>query len=1068
MELFRQEYLLRLGPNQGQEIYMRLKAREQEEVKGLAKNSQIITKKNVLEALDKYPNIFGPLDAAYVLTELHEDDQCDFFQKFPQCKILLLRNWLHMSDKVLRSISMSMGSCIIELDLSGSSIDGEQFEILIARIPALKILNISKCPNADWKCMSLLSKYCSSSFTELVAMECPQFKFEPLQWMAGAMGIQAKKLSKLSTLDLTRSPVEDRGIIVLGQGLARIKYLNLQYCDLITDKGVISIASSNTRLEVLNLSGCTKLTNKAAIALTNCPSLVSINLSRCNKITDKGVDAIAKACHKLQGLNLAGLLKVTEQSLCSLVTFCPGLMMLNITGCETITCNGLKELIKGVSYVETAHTYFGFKPVEDHIDKKLANQLIFRREVAAATIQESYKKALTRREELELAALQKQDAAAMLIQQCIRRYQHRMVFWHVWMDHRTYKSAVFLQRIWLGFTGRRRAKACAAERNIRRLLSAQITTIQKIFRGHRCRRSKKFVADRVMDMYMSRRREAEAALSVRIQAGARRFLAQTRLEVLRELMIRRVMVEHSAAHTIQCCIRVFLSRRRALHASVERARLLTVQNKSATRIQSLYRAYKGRSSASQTAYEIRLRKKKRDAAASLIQRVFRGYRGRQAHLKRRIYEATRNYAATTIQRIFRGSLVLHWRDMRMNIIAAFILDRQVIERKDRINDARRRYKNFVEANRKDSASEDDPGEEEGDGWVKSYDELQRKDYWYNAETQEVTYEEPRSEIYHQKKLIGQYVKIYWPMQRQWYIGTVTKFHRVKHRHRIDYEDGDHEWIHLEKDRERVQVQLEDGGWVMYQMYRPEALVQDWQRRDDEKDREDFRATSWRDAHQWRAIMDDHKPDRLLFLSEITGEMRAGTDDALSWVIQDDGYGFPSFFNVRTLETSHEDPRFVDDPDADIYRQRDFVMHELRYNLYFCQDYWNQYVAALKIHDNKGIYALMKTVHKSKKPKLLAALLVQAKALYQPASLMDKPIEDNIVKELEYVTWITERLAELSENAAEKMEKAKQAKLAALKSIVKQEKTQYFCTYCKHETNRSLQYCPTCGKAQIFY
>ena len=52
----------------------------------------------------------------------------------------------------------------------------------------------------------------------------------------------------------------------------------------------------------------------------------------------------------------------------------------------------------------------------------------------------------------------------------------------------------------------------------------------------------------------------------------------------------------------------------------------------------------------------------------------------------------------------------------------------------------------------------------------------------------------------------------------WYEGIIRNYHRRKNRHRVDYDDGDHEWINLQQECERVQVQTDDGLWVMYTMY----------------------------------------------------------------------------------------------------------------------------------------------------------------------------------------------------------------------------------------------------------
>ena len=234
------------------------------------------------------------------------------------------------------------------------------------------------------------------------------------------------------------------------------------------------------------------------------------------------------------------------------------------------------------------------------------------------------------------------------------------------------------------------------------------------------------------------------------------------------------------------------------------------------------------------------------------------------------------------------------------------------------------------------------------------------------------------------------------MQSQWFLAVVTKYHRIKFRHRIDYDDGDHEWINIEKEKDRVQVELEDGGWVMYQMFRPPDMVSDWEKRKQRREHEDFKALAWKDAQQWRALADSSR-EKILFISDTTGEMRTGHEDAMSWVIQDDGFGLPTFYNARTGGMSAEDPRFEDDPDTDVNRRRHFALHELRYMSYFCQEYWNQYTTALKMQDDRAVHTVMKQVNKSNKPKLLAAILVQVKGLYEVISVVDKLMDADLIK-----------------------------------------------------------------------
>ena len=101
--------------------------------------------------------------------------------------------------------------------------------------------------------------------------------------------------------------------------------------------------------------------------------------------------------------------------------------------------------------------------------------------------------------------------------------------------------------------------------------------------------------------------------------------------------------------------------------------------------------------------------------------------------------------------------------------------------------------------------------------------------------------------------------------------------------------------------------------------------------------------------------DINSSSSIMFISEITGEIRTASEGGEEWVVQDDGHGFPCFYNPNTDETVFDDPRFLDDESADVEKQKEFVLQEMRYAAYFCKEYWEKYSTA---KDKKVIHLLL--------------------------------------------------------------------------------------------------------------
>lgn len=85
----------------------------------------------------------------------------------------------------------------------------------------------------------------------------------------------------------------------------------------------------------------------------------------------------------------------------------------------------------------------------------------------------------------------------------------------------------------------------------------------------------------------------------------------------------------------------------------------------------------------------------------------------------------------------------------------------------------------------------------------------------------------------------------------------------------------------------------------------------------------------------------------------------GLPNAADWVVQDDGFGFPCFYNLQTEAVVYEDPRsdhivfpacfcysltsavlrFVYDVDEDVAVQRQYVMQVFWLRIIFSSSLW---------------------------------------------------------------------------------------------------------------------------------
>ncbi|CAM9361986.1 unnamed protein product, partial [Phaeothamnion confervicola] len=73
-------------------------------------------------------------------------------------------------------------------------------------------------------------------------------------------------------------------------------------------------------------------------------------------------------------------------------------------------------------------------------------------------------------------------------------------------------------------------------------------------------------------------------------------------------------------------------------------------------------------------------------------------------------------------------------------------------------------------------------------------------HWWNAVTQQSS---PVQPLAHKRGLVGSRVLVYWPAEGTSFSGVLTRFNARRGKHRVEYDDGEHEWIELEEQQVRL-------------------------------------------------------------------------------------------------------------------------------------------------------------------------------------------------------------------------------------------------------------------------
>ncbi|KAF4318548.1 hypothetical protein BBO99_00000951 [Phytophthora kernoviae] len=190
----------------------------------------------------------------------------------------------------------------------------------------------------------------------------------------------------------------------------------------------------------------------------------------------------------------------------------------------------------------------------------------------------------------------------------------------------------------------------------------------------------------------------------------------------------------------------------------------------------------------------------RASAALRLQAFYRGHLGRQVAASWRVkMRAWHMYSEPNALQLNLDTMVVQLRESALHEDAVARAQQAKTLRKAR------------ELVNRDSASES----ESDDDWRDFQDEYGDQ-FWFSPSRNERLYLRPNDNA-REKSILEMPCRVFWPLEQRWFDGRVTRYNRKKDRHRIEYDDGDHEWLSVFR-TDASRVQLFNGlCWCMASM-----------------------------------------------------------------------------------------------------------------------------------------------------------------------------------------------------------------------------------------------------------
>ncbi|CAM9101386.1 unnamed protein product [Hapterophycus canaliculatus] len=593
---------------------------------------------------------------------------------------------------------------------------------------ALRELNISGCQSVTNIGLRSLAICCDkmeqldfTSCTRLTDLGlrvlgggCWSLKSLTLEGCAHVSDTGVAELAKMSTgltyLNISRcervGEYGDRALIQLGRSCHQLKGLDAFGCSHAQDPGLLSVARGCPKLEKLMLTGCGGITGKSVRALARgcstlrdlslsgcggvgngdlrelakgCTSLRHLNIAECAQVDAQGLAALAGGLKNLteldvggcqrvddsalralcsmnaQFLNLSGCAAITETGVAGIAMNCTALSSLNVTGCPGIGRRFMAELCHSMKFSEPAQAYFGFQPRKNAKELLAKKEAMNRRMVAAIVVQANMRGRLARGRANIVRRNWVIKTRLAKAQAIIRGYFARK-WYRAWRAQvREHRAAASIQATWRMLGDRRTAERLRKEKVFREMGQSLATRIQAGWWGHRGRvRMQEIRAIRARRLLLEARLQArKERAAIMIQSNLRRFFAQTELAGLRRLRdesLAREKREKSATVLIQSVARM-REGRAVLTLLKARRDLKILEWEMALKVQA---AWRGRM-AKMVAFSMRILQAstaRQRAAAITIQSFWRAVRARHLTTIQRAMFKIRQIQE--IQRVYRG------------------------------------------------------------------------------------------------------------------------------------------------------------------------------------------------------------------------------------------------------------------------------------------------------------------------------------------------------------------------------------------------------------------------------